>query len=306
VLLQPRQNQPPGTAFTQSQFRAEVVRAENQWTEIEVYNSGTTAQTVVLQAHSPSDLPAGFMGSGSVDAPLTLPPGEWKKVRLVAMAGTAGMKSYVIPLSLHLIADGKYPDSTVDLTGNRAHDSASLVLNIASQEFRLEAEPLPSASAPVLLAQKYRITNRGGDLPDFAINFPPESQGKVICQPSFGFFPLASGGSVEATFAPRLSAGFTRLETRAILSSGRSTQLLPLTFEVPRGKKVFLAKGHSTQATVSENRYCTNSGGKDTALDGPPKPGENPIPAPISTGCGCTSRSRSFSGISIRAWWTAA
>jgi len=273
VLLRPRQNQPPGVAFTQAQFGGELEREDNQWTEVEVYNAGTTAQTFVLEAKSPPDLPAGFMGAGSSDALATLPPGEWKKVRLVVMAGSAKKTSYEIPVSIYLMPDEKNADPGTVPSKTRPHDRASIVLNIAAREFRLEVVELPLLWASSILAQKYRITNRGADLPDFAISLPSQSQGEVICQPAFGYFPLSSGKTIEVTFFPRLSTEFTRLETQALLSSGPNTQALPLIFEVPRGKKIYLAQGHSSQSFDSENRYCTNCGGKDTPIDGPKNPG---------------------------------
>jgi hypothetical protein len=275
VLLRPRQNQPPGTAFTQSQFRAEIKREDNQWSEVEVYNAGAAPQTFVLGAESPPDLPAGFMGAGSRDAALTLPPGEWKKVRFVAMAGAAQKTSYEIPVSIYLMSEGEKVDPSEAAAKIPPHDRASVILNIASPDFKLEIVERPSAAASSILAQKYSITNRGADLPDFAINLPPQSRGKVICQPAFGYFPLASGETIEATFVPRLSAEFTRLETQAILSSGPNTQTLPLIFEIPRGKKVYLARGQSSQSYDSKNEYCTNSGGRDTRIDGPKNPGQD-------------------------------
>jgi len=266
VLPVPRQNPPPGLAFTQSQFFAQVERSGNQWIEIEVYNGGSSEARFVLRAQSPQNLPVGFLGSGSIDIPCFLPAGEWKRIRMIVMAGEADRPDYEIPIELFSMdSSGK-----IDFSSTKSHDRATVLLNIFSPDFTLKVEWIKENTAT--LAQSYRITNNGGPLGDFSVSIPEEFSDKVISRPSISYYPLSGGESVEVTFSPRLFSRFARLEARAVLSSGSHKQILPLTFEVPRGKKVFLAEGLSSQSYDSDNQYCTNSGGKNTPIGGPENP----------------------------------
>jgi hypothetical protein len=263
VTPEPRDNAPQGLAFTRSQYMSHIERAANQWIEVEVYNTGTSSDKFYLTAESPPDLPIGFLGSGSVDSTCELPAGEWKKVRLVVMAAKASRSDYEVPVHLYNIAD----DKTSNSEDKQVHDQASVVLKVASPKLQLNIEMIKDN--PVTLGQTYRITNQGDILGDFSIHIPSEFKDRVIIEPSINLLPLLPGGSVEVTFAPRLSLGFTKLEAKAMLTAAFHYQTLPLIFEVPKGKKVFLVKGVSRKSYVADTEYCTNVGEEDVPIEGP-------------------------------------
>ncbi len=263
VKPEQRDNAPQGLVFTKSQYVSHIERAANQWIEVEVYNTGTSSAKFHLTAESPPDLPIGFLGSGSIDSPYELPAGEWKKVRLVVMAAKASKSDYEAPLYLYNITD----DKTSNSTDKQAHDQASVVLKVASPKLLLNIENIKNN--PVTLGQTYRITNQGDILGDFSINIPSEFKNKVIIEPSINLLPLFPGGSVDVTFTPRLNLEFTRLEAKAMLTAAFHYQTLPLIFEVPKGKKVFLVKGLSRKSYVADTEYCTNVGEEDIPIEGP-------------------------------------
>lgn len=263
VTPEPRDNAPQGLAFTKSQYVNHIERAANQWIEVEVYNTGTSSDKFHLTAESPPDLPIGFLGSGSIDSPCELRVGEWKKVRLVVMAAKASKSDYEIPLHLYNIAD----DKTSNSEDKQVHDQASVVLKVASPKLQLNIEMIKDN--PATLGKTYRITNQGDILGDFSIHIPSEFKDRVIIEPSINLLPLLPGGSVEVTFAPHLSLEFTRLEAKALLTAAFHYQTLPLIFEVPKGKKVFLVKGLSRKSYVADTEYCTNVGEEDIPIEGP-------------------------------------
>ncbi|KPJ65960.1 hypothetical protein AMJ44_09185 [candidate division WOR-1 bacterium DG_54_3] len=263
VTPEPRDNAPQGLALTKSQYVNHIERAANQWIEVEVYNTGTSSDKFHLTAESPPDLPIGFLGSGSIDSPCELPAGEWKKVRLVVMAAKASKSDYEIPVHLYTIAD----DKTSNSERKQYHDQASVVLKVASPKLQLNIEMIKDN--PATLGQTYRITNHGDILGDFSIHIPSEFKDKINIEPSINLLPLLPGGSVEVTFAPRLSLEFTKLEAKAMLTAAFHYQTLPLIFEVPKGKKVFLVKGLSRKSYVADTEYCTNIGDEDVPIEGP-------------------------------------
>ncbi|MFX0203701.1 MAG: hypothetical protein ACFFCW_46985, partial [Candidatus Hodarchaeota archaeon] len=263
VTPEPRDNAPQGLVFTKSQYVNHIERAANQWIEVEVYNTGTSSDKFYLTAESPPDLPTGFLGSGSINSSCELPAGQWKKVRLVVMAAKASKSDYEVPIYLYNIAD----DKTSNSKDRKAHDQASIVLKVSSPKLQLNIENIKNN--PATLGQTYRITNQGDILGDFSINIPSEFTNRINIEPSINFLPLLPGGSVEVTFAPRLSLGFTKLEAKAMITAAFHYQTIPLSFEVPAGKKVFLAKGLSRKSYVADTEYCTNVGDEDVPIEGP-------------------------------------
>jgi len=263
VTPEPRDDAPQGLVFTKSQYVSHIERAANQWIEVEAYNTGTSSDEFYLTAESPPDLPIGFLGSGSMNSPCELPAGEWKKVRLVVMAAKASKSDYEIPVHLYRIAD----DKTSNSEDKQAHDQASVVLKVTSPKLQLNIEKI--TDNPVTLGQTYRITNQGDILGDFSINIPSEFKDRINIEPSVNLLPLLPGGSVEVTFAPRLNLEFTELEAKAMLTAAFHYQTLPLIFEVPKGKKVFLVKGLSRKSYVADTEYCTNVGEEDVPIEGP-------------------------------------
>jgi len=184
-------------------------------------------------------------------------------VRLVVMAAKASKSDYEIPLHLYNIAD----DKTSNSEDKQVHDQASVVLKVASPKLQLNIEMIKDN--PATLGKTYRITNQGDILGDFSIHIPSEFKDTVIIEPSINLLPLLPGGSVEVTFAPRLSLKFTGLEAKAMLTAALHYQTLPLIFEVPKGKKVFLVKGLSRKFYVADTEYCTNVGEEDIPIEGP-------------------------------------
>ena len=277
---EPRADAPAGLSFTQSRFSVECPRAANQWAAVEVYNAGNEARRFAVEAGPTPGLTVGLTGSGSTDEPCTLPPMQWKRVRLVVTADFATGTAYGVPLLLYDVTGEARPD----LSKLEPHDTATAEVHLPPSELRLAVRHV--VDEPTRLGQTFEITNQGADaVADLTIRVPGDLALQLSMAPTVDHYSLAAGETLQVSFQPVLSLDFAGLQGQVLLCGGGQQQPLPLSFQLPAGKHVFLAEGASKTKCEAENEYCTNMGGGNTDIGGPQGPEEPPDQKPPPDKC---------------------
>jgi len=203
---------PKGVCFSKDRYVFRIERRFDQWGEVVLINSDNAPHRFIVKtATELEDIALGFIGKGSVDGICELGAGEWKRVRLVAMAAQAKSETYHLPIHLY---DMDSKATLADALG-RPHDEAEVVIEIAQPEFEVEINKV--GEDPYTLAQTYEVVNRGALVTDLSV-YPGEGlKNLVTFSPTIDKFLLDTGMPVQFTVAPVIHEDFGGLEGQIIV-----------------------------------------------------------------------------------------
>ena len=135
-------------------------------------------------------------------------------------------------------------------------------------DFNVQVEPIGDVRSK--LSRTYRITNAGDHgISDFSVTPVGELVGRALVWPAVDAYVLEAGDSVEITVGPHLVPGFSGASGEVRLAGGGHEQRMPVSFRIPEGKQIFLARGASSSIFTSILEFCTNAGGGEAELAGP-------------------------------------
>lgn len=262
-------NVPKGLHFSRDRYLFKIDRNFDQWAEVEVINNDDKTRRFIVKTEKDyEDIAIGFIGRGSADAICELVAGDIKRVRLVVMAAQAQNAAYNVPVHLYSI-DGK---SSADISP-ASLDKADIVIEILRPELNIEVKKV--SEDPFTLAQTYEVRNNGAQVTDLNV-YPAESLKKnILVSPMIDKLLLNAGASVQFSVAPVLHKDFKNVNGDVVITGNASKKLIPVSFSMPAGKKLFEVDVESKGMYSSSTTYCTNIGGGETRIGAPPSPSDD-------------------------------
>lgn len=259
-------NVPKGLHFSRNRYLFKIDRNFDQWAEVEVINNDDkTHRFIVKTERDYEDVAIGFIGRGSADSICELEAGDIKRVRLVVMAAQAQNAVYNVPVHLYSM-DGK---SSVDISPAPL-DKADIVIEILRPELNIAVKKV--SEDPFTLTQTYEITNNGTQVTDLSIYPAEDFKGSILFFPIIDKLLLNAGASVQFSVAPVLHKDFRNVNGDVVITGNGLKKLIPVSFSLPTGKKLFEVDVGSRGMYSSSTTYCTNIGGGETRIGAPPSP----------------------------------
>jgi len=253
ITISPRVNTPAGAGFSQDEFQMSMSTGYDKRGTVSVVNRGKQTQTfVIVPKDVPEGLVVGLMGSGSIDGPCTLAPGEWKDIRLVANAPVpVDVKS--VSLALYA-ASGKTP-STEGTPADTATMNIQWEVNTNKTDFVVLGQD------PVTLAYTCQIVNKTDSyIRGMTVKLQYGQQNMAWITPNLDNASIPGNGSITFNVIPCLYFGMRELDLTLESHLNNALVKWPLHFVVPDGKSVYLGMGHTSESSSSSASGCVNKG----------------------------------------------
>ena len=189
-----------GLAFGQARYGANIRRDYDQRVGISVRNNGDQPLSVRLECGQPKDpnLLVSFVGEGSEDRPIELPPGQSRKFLLAISAQDVDIADHTIPVRI--------------VSDNGLSDEAEVAVHVRLPRVELEWRDL--GPLPLGHGRRLRLTNRGDTITD--LNVSSDDPHAVIISPSIQHGLIAAGKALEFQVTPRFYEGFTGVKSRIV------------------------------------------------------------------------------------------
>ena len=213
-----------GLAFGKTRYGANIARDYDQRVPISVRNHAEKPLLVNLVCGKPDhpELLLSFIGQGSEDKPVNLPPGEEREFLLVFSAQDAVHPTYRVPLRI--------------TSASGFSDEAEVEVNVKLPEVKLEWKPLGPGRS--ILSQRFRIHNRADTLTDLAVFSDSRD---VNISPTIRHGLLPANDHVDVLVWPRLREGFTGIDATLIARGVNKTYEHPFAAKLGEGNKLFQA-----------------------------------------------------------------
>jgi len=247
-----------GLDFDPPALEITVKRDYDQRVTIALRNSGKDAVRVAARALAEfEDLPAGFVGHGSADAPAELAPGASIALTYAVTASDAARDRYEIPIE----AAGAF---------------TQIVVKVALPRFDLAMRQV--SQDPRSLARTVDIMNKGELLTDLSVKVAKPNHREARLAPAVNHATLGPGHALRVVVSPVLYLEFESLDLELeCAAAGRSVRF-PLRFDAPRGKSLVGVRTHTDETTSARDKVCTNKpttcsevpGGSGTGPETPP------------------------------------
>jgi len=254
-VIRKRDRAPLDVSFSETSSTMTVITGYDQRGLVAVVNRGEAARTFVIKPlRAIPDVVIGLVGQGSLDAPCTLAPGQWKYVRVLANVDLIEGE-YTLRLGLFAADEGEEPDLEAKPT-----DTAALTLRVTPTEAQVTLTVV--AQDPLTLAYTCRLTNIGDDLNAYAVRPLAGQAGLVEINPELDtHLYLPRRGAITFTVSPHFPAGTRTLDIRLDgYNNGAPDVSLPLSFTIPEGMNFYYGLGHTSTCVASGDSYCTNTG----------------------------------------------
>ncbi len=248
-------------SFSSENLEFTIAREYNQRVLIGVDNRGTEARSIAAEVGQlGGGLLGDFVGTGSQMQPLELAPRAEAHLSLYFFAQDSMERTY----RSHVIIK--------DFKTREVLATAPLIIHVPLPEFSFHAKI--SAALPGTLARPVELENKGGPITDLSVEPGDGLKGRVYFQPSVDHAYLGIGGRLSFNVVPRLSTDFSKLNGEIVLRGAGQEQTFKVDFELPPGKRLFVASSFSTSCDEGGGRYCTNDPDTDTRIGGPSAPPE--------------------------------
>ncbi len=237
-----------GVAFSARSYHVAIARDYNQPGQVTIVNQDTVTHTVVLTLeNSFPELIIGFVGDGSIDAPLLLPPGQSQVVQLAIHAQDVTQEDF--PLVARLTAD--------DGANDPIQDAVALNIHVEIPDFAFQLEEI--ASDPTTLVKRYRLTNLGDAVTDMLLEADVSGTGGLYLHPGMTHGYLPSGGTFEFDVIPAVDSSFTNLSGVIRASAAGVITETATSLSLPAGFGMYLGEAQDVSMEASTaNWYCTN------------------------------------------------
>lgn len=211
-----------GLAFGRTKYGAAIRRDYDQKAGISVRNHGDQPLTVRLECGKPEDpaLLVGFVGEGSVGAPVPLSPGEEREFWLGLSAQDVNRAEHRFPIRL--------------TSASGLSDEAEVEVSVKLPTVKFEWEVLGPATHG--LGQRYRLHNRGDGVTDLSITSGAPG---VVLSPAVEHAPFGAGTSLDLVAHAVLSPGFTGVESTLTARAVDKQFTQPFKVALREGEKVF-------------------------------------------------------------------
>jgi uncharacterized repeat protein (TIGR01451 family) len=237
-----------GSAFSQRVYPVEVERDYNQIVTLEVQNLDTVSHTAVISIENAyPELIVGFVGAGSYETPITLPPGQMHPITLAIH--TQDVVQADFSLVARLTAD--------DHIGGTIEDAVPVDVHVRFPNVDFTITHI--STDPQTLISTYRVTNHGDTLTDLAITAKVTGTGSLYLYPSMSHGYLKSGSSFEFEAVPVVDTSFQALTGTLTASAAGTSEAVEVQLSLPDGYGMYLgeAEGVSMEASAKD-WYCTN------------------------------------------------
>ncbi len=250
IMMQPP---PPQARLVVNEYPVNIERDYDQRLDVSVTNETTEPKEILLRvrAEEHPDLILGFIGEGSsfeADEGVVMEMYQSRNFRLMVYAQDAQQSEYELGVELLEFRDGnpvKVDDAVVKV---------NVLSDVVSLNYEIMAEDAPS------LSKTMRIRNDGPTIPDFTLVPDEDLSGHVRLSPEVSHARLERGATLSVNVEPLLHIGFTEISGKLVGTGGGGDAALtvPLAFEAPAGKRLFLAVAQSGSETHQHSWYCTN------------------------------------------------
>ncbi|MGD8453848.1 MAG: carboxypeptidase-like regulatory domain-containing protein [Phycisphaerae bacterium] len=259
-----------GIEFVERAYQFQIERDYDQQRAIRVVNQSEAPETLKLHVDSAQDtLLAGFVGEGSPDKVIELEPGEHREVLLVFAAQDALAEHFRFPITLE----------SVGSAGGDVHtDVAEVAVDVRMPDVKFALTPL--GQDPGTLVYEIELHNQGDKVTDFTARLDEAVRDQAYIAPTVEHVSLERGGRLRFQVVPVLSEAFTGFDATLTVRGVHVQQELPLSFQLPEGRRVFLATVDVTTESKSDAWYCTNkpSIGSRVTLTALGRPRRPPVP----------------------------
>jgi len=233
-----------------------IARDYNQRVELELRNQTKQPKTIVATVDPwGHGLLGDFVGPGSLDDPVEVAPGGRATVSLYLFAQDATRRHYRSRIA---VKDAQTQESLA---------TTPITVLVPTPAFDLAAQ-VGQADAGTL-AVPITVTNNGGPLTDVTVVPGKELQGRVFFNPRVEHANLPSGKQLQFKVYPHLHTRFEGLEGSLVVRAAGQETAVPVAFQLPEGKRVFVATSFSTGSYDSRAGYCTNCPSNDAPIGGP-------------------------------------
>ena len=231
-----------GLAFERARYGVTIPRDYGQAMPVTVRNNSDHPMEVVLECLPPDDkeLLVEFVGEGSEDRPVHLPPGEIRQFRLVLSAQDC----------IHELHRFLVRIRSRDGYG----DQAEIEVRVKLPNVDLQWEELETNSST--LGKKLRLINKGDGLTDLTVRTTPA--GAFRLRPSIEHAVLAANESMELWAVPVLYEGFRKIDGEVKIESFGKTFSHRLECAAPKGMQVYQVTTDPTFLEEIRSWYCTN------------------------------------------------
>ena len=220
-----------GIIFSESSYSARVRRDYDQHYSIRVMNIDERLHRATVSIDNPyDDIVIGFVGDGSTDRDLSLPPGTFKNLDLAIHTQDARNIEHRMILNL----------TTIPPEGEEAvHAFAVLFVKLDHVFVNLSVEEI--SSNPYTLEKRVRITNIDDTVTDLNVYADEEHASYINMEPAVRHGLLETDGSIEIDIFPQLHFAFVPFTATIYVSAFYRTYSIDLDFEPPEGWEVFSA-----------------------------------------------------------------
>ncbi len=241
----------PSVSFRDNEITVKIKRDYMQVAKIPVVNNDMNfGHTIVAWIVNPyNDLVLNFVGKGSMDESLLIPPGSEKELTLVIHAADTVTTNYTVTAIL-LNLD------------NNASDTMIIHIIVEEPVFDVKVEYLGMDN--YTLVQTYKIINNGDTITDLTVYLTGPASSFAYVFPSMNHVLLKKGQSMIFYVIPVLSQlpddiNLTRGTIVIETKDPRHIELHTDYFKPPKGFKVYrvIVKSMTVRAKASD-WYCTN------------------------------------------------
>jgi hypothetical protein len=233
-----------------------IQRDYDQKLAVRIENVSAKPQKVVAEIDPPGNgLLGDFVGAGGKSAPIDVAAGGTSTLVLALFAQDARQRVYDIPVRIK-------DSGTGELLG-----SARLSVGVPLPKFSLKTRV--GSADPGTLAVPVEVKNEGEALTDVTVEGAAGLFGRISFAPYVDHARLGNGETLTFHVAPVLDPSFRELKGNVTIRGAGQTQDVPLHFELPPGKRVFVATSASLPKFSSTGWYCTNNPNTNSSIGGP-------------------------------------
>jgi len=231
-----------GLSFERPRYGVTIPREYGQSMPITVRNNSDHLLEVVLECLPPDDkeLLVGFVGEGSEDRPIHLPPGEVRQYMLALSAQDCIRELHRFPVRIRS-KDG-------------FSDQAEVEVRVKIPRVDLQWEELETN--PNTLGKKLRLVNKGDGLTDLTVRTGPV--GAFRLRPTVEHALLPANASQELWVDPVLYDGFKNINGEVKIETFGKTFSHKLECAVPGGMQVYRVTVDPTWWETITSWFCTN------------------------------------------------
>jgi len=233
-----------------------IQRDYDQKLAVRIENVSANPHKVVAEIDPPGNgLLGDFVGAGGKSAPIDVAAGSTSTLVLALFAQDTRQRVYDIPVRIKDSGTGELLST------------ARLSVGVSLPKFALKTRV--GSADPGTLAVPVEVKNEGEALTDLTVEGRAGLLGKISFAPYVDHARLGNGETLTFHVAPALDPSFRELKGNVTIRGAGQTQDVPLHFELPPGKRVFVATSASMPKFSSTGWYCTNNPNTNSSIGGP-------------------------------------